>query len=346
MSGTARASSAVEARQDRTPGRGDVDAAAAWLDGRVVRTPVLRSDVLDRIAGTSLWLKAENLQRGGSYKLRGALRAVGQVAQDGRVDGVIAQSTGNHAIAVGLAARDHGLAATLVLPSDVPAIKAERCRASGARVVLAGTTLDSRLDVVRELHASSGHEVIDAYDHPDVVAGQGTASLELIEDARRHGARLDALVVPVGGGGGVAGACLAAEAPGIKVFGVEPDGCDALTQSLAAGRRVRLLPAPTLADGLKPASPGRLPYEIVRRRIAGMARVDDVSLRCAVVLALTHLKLVLEPSGAAGLAAALEGGFARFDNTGIVLTGGNVEPDLIAALIAGASANQPGRAGS
>jgi len=346
LSGTASPSSAIEARRDQTLGPGDVEAAAAWLDGRVVRTPVLRSAVLDRMAGTNLWLKAENLQRGGSYKLRGALRAVAQVARGGRVDGVIAQSTGNHAIAVGLAARDHGLAATLVLPSDAPAIKTQRCEASGARVILAGTTLENRLDVVRELHASSGHEVIDAYDHPDVVAGQGTASLELIEDAARQGARLDALVVPVGGGGGVAGACLVAEEPGIKVYGVEPDGCDALTQSLAAGKRVSLPPAPTLADGLKPASPGQLPYEIVRQRIAGMARVDDVSLRCAVVLALTHLKLVLEPSGAAGLAAALEGAFAGFDNTGIILTGGNVEPDLLATLIAGISADSTSQAGS
>lgn len=344
MSGMAIPSSAMVARQDRALRRGDVEAAAAWLAGRVVRTPVLRSAALDRIAGTNLWLKAENLQRGGSYKLRGALHAVAEVARDGQVDGVIAQSTGNHAIAVGLAAREHGIAATLVLPSDAPAIKAERCRATGARVILAGTTLDSRLHAVHELRASSGHEVIDAYDHPDVVAGQGTASLELIEDAARHGVRLDALAVPVGGGGGVAGACLVAEEPGIKVYGVEPDGCDALTQSLAEGRRVRVPPVPTLADGLTPATPGQLPYEIVRERIAGMARVDDVSLRCAVILALTHLKLVLEPSGAAGLAAALEGAFAGFDNTGIILTGGNVEPDLIASLIAGTSADHTNRA--
>lgn len=346
MTGTASPPAATGARPGRTLGPEDVEAAAAWVAGRVVRTPVLRSAALDRIAGTNLWLKAENLQRGGSYKLRGALRAVAQVARDGQVDGVIAQSTGNHAIAVGLAARDHGLAATLVLPSDAPAIKTERCRATGARVILAGTTLDSRLHTVHELRVSTGHEVIDAYDHPDVVAGQGTASLELIEEAAAGGVQLDALVVPVGGGGGVAGACLVAEEPGIKVYGVEPEGCDALTQSLAAGRRVSLPPAPTLADGLKPASPGQLPYEIVRPRIAGMARVDDVSLRIGVVLALTHLKLVLEPSGAAGLAAALEGAFAGFGNTGIVLTGGNVEPDLIAALIAGPSANSTSRAGS
>lgn len=317
-----------------TFGRSDVDAAAAWLDGRIIRTPALRSPALDRIAGTNLWLKAENLQRGGSYKLRGAMRAVGRVAQYGRVAGVIAQSTGNHAVAVGLAARDHGIAATLVLPSDAPAVKVGQCELSGARVIRAGTTLDSRLDVVRELHASSGHEVIDACDHPDVVVGQGTASLELIEDAARWATRLDALVVPVGGGGGVAGACLAAEDLGIQVHGVEPRGCDALAQSLAAGTRVTVPPARTLADGLRPACPGQLPYEIARRRVAGVARVDDDSLGRAVALAMIHLKLVLEPSGAAGLAAALDGAFAAFRDVGIVLTGGNVEPALVARLIA------------
>ena len=321
-------------RPERTLGRRDVEAAAAWLEGRVLRTPVLRSPELDRIAGTNLWLKAESLQRGGSYKLRGALHAVGRVAQSG-VTGVIAQSTGNHALAVGLAARDHGILATLVLPSDAPIVKVEQCEASGARVILAGTTLQSRLDVVDELQAASDHVVIDAYDHPDVIVGQGTASLELIEDAAARGARLDAVVVPVGGGGGVAGACLAAEDLDLQVHGVEPWGCDALAQSLLAGTRVTVLPGATLADGLRPARPGLLPYEIANRRVAGMARVDDGSLARAVTLALVHLKLVLEPSGAAGLAAALDGAFASSANVGIVLTGGNVEPALVAKLIAG-----------
>jgi threonine dehydratase len=311
----------------------DVAAAAVRLAGKVVRTPVLRSAALDRIAGTSLWLKAENLQRGGSYKLRGAMHAVGRVADDGGNRGVIAESTGNHAVAVGLAARKRGIAATLVLSPSVPDIKAAQCRASGARIIMAGATADSRHQVVSELHASSGDVVIDPYDHPDVIAGQGTASLELIEHAARRGTALDALVVPVGGGGGVAGACLAAKDSGIQVYGVEPLGCDALARSLAAGSRVTVPPAPTLADGLTPARPGQLPYQILSGRIAGVRTIGDESLRRAVVLALVHLKVVLEPSGAAGLAAALDGAFAGFRNTGIILTGGNVEPALIARLI-------------
>ena len=326
----------------RTLSRRDVDTAAAWLDGRVIRTPTLRSPALDRIAGSNLWLKAESLQRGGSYKLRGALRAVGRVAERGGIGGVIAQSTGNHAVAVGLAARDHAISATLVLPTDAPTVKVEQCEATGARVIQAGATLQSRLDVVDALHASSGHEVIDAYDHPDVVVGQGTASLELIEDAARRGAQLDALVVPVGGGGGVAGACLAAEDLDLQVHGVEPMGCDALAQSLAAGTRVTVPPGETLADGLRPACPGLLPFEIASPRIAGVARVEDDSLIRAVTLALIHLKLVLEPSGAAGLAAALDGAFAGLHDVGIVLTGGNVEPALVAQLLADYVENMAG----
>lgn len=222
--------------------RADVEEAARWLAGRVVRTPVLRSPVIDGLAGARILLKAENLQNGGSYKMRGALRAIGRLAASGHT-GVIAQSTGNHAIAVALAAREHGLTATVVLPVDAASTKVDRARAAGARVVLAGTDVAERVAVVDGLSDESGHPVVDAYDHPDVIAGQGTASLELIEEAERAGTPLDALVVPVGGGGGVAGACLAAAGRGIEVYGVEPVGCDSLARSLAAGVRVPVAPA-------------------------------------------------------------------------------------------------------
>ncbi|WP_244236110.1 threonine ammonia-lyase, partial [Micromonospora inaquosa] len=184
--------------------RADVEAASRWLAGRVVRTPVLRSPAIDELAGARVLLKAENLQHGGSYKMRGALRAVGRLAAAGH-NGVIAQSTGNHAVAVAMAARQHGLAATVVLPVDAAPTKVDRARAAGARVVFAGTDVEERVALANALSDESGHPVIDAYDHPDVIAGQGTASLELIEDAERAGTPLDALVVPVGGGGGVAG---------------------------------------------------------------------------------------------------------------------------------------------
>ncbi|MGC5306555.1 threonine ammonia-lyase [Micromonospora zamorensis] len=317
--------------------RADVEEAARWLAGRVIRTSVLRSPVIDGLAGARILLKAENLQNGGSYKMRGALRAVGRLAASGHT-GVIAQSTGNHAIAVALAAREHGLTATVVLPVDAASTKVDRARAAGARVVLAGTDVAERVAVVDGLSDESGHPVVDAYDHPDVIAGQGTASLELIEEAERAGTPLDALVVPVGGGGGVAGACLAAAGRGIEVYGVEPVGCDSLARSLAAGVRVPVAPAPTIADGLRPSCVGELPFAIVRDVLRGVVRVDDDEIGAAFRLILMELRVLAEPSGAAGLAGALRlageerVGPGRQRTVGVVLTGGNVEASVVARL--------------
>ncbi|MET8550082.1 threonine ammonia-lyase [Micromonospora zamorensis] len=317
--------------------RVDVEEAARWLAGRVVRTPVLRSPVIDGLAGARILLKAENLQNGGSYKMRGALRAVGRLAASGHT-GVIAQSTGNHAIAVALAAREHGLTATVVLPVDAASTKVDLARAAGARVVLAGTDVAQRVAVVDGISDESGHPVVDAYDHPDVIAGQGTASLELIEEAERAGTPLDALVVPVGGGGGVAGACLAAAGRGIEVYGVEPVGCDSLARSLAAGVRVPVASAPTIADGLRPSCVGELPFAIVRDVLRGVVRVDDDEIGAAFRLILMELKVLAEPSGAAGLAGALRlageerVGPDRQRTVGVVLTGGNVEASVVARL--------------
>jgi threonine dehydratase len=315
--------------------RADVESAAGWLAGRVVRTPVVRSASLDRLAGTRLWLKAENLQTSGSYKFRGATTAVGRLAEAGGAAGVIAQSTGNHALAVASAARDYGLAATLVLPADASAVKVAKAEAAGGRVIRVGSTVEERLEVVARLHAETGHTVIDAYDHRDVVAGQGTASLELIEEAERQGVRLDALVLPVGGGGGVAGACLAAEGRSIAVYGVEPEGCDSLARSIEAGHRVTVPPGPTIADGLRPSRVGQLPFDIAGPALAGALRVDDEAIARALCLLLFQTKLLVEPSGAAGLAGALSVAAAQsYENVGVVLTGGNAEPAVVARLIA------------
>jgi threonine dehydratase len=322
------------------PTHADVRATAEWLSGRVLRTPALSSPGIDRLAGFHVLLKAENLQLTGSYKIRGALRAVGRIRDEDTSAGVIAQSTGNHALAVAHAANAYGLRATVVLPESVSPIKAAKAKALGAHVILAGETVDERLAVVEECRAATGHAVVDAYDHPDVVAGQGTASLELIEEAQRQGTPLDALVVPVGGGGGVAGAVLAAQgqaqghAPGhdIAVYGVEPYGCDSLARSLAAGRRVAVAPAPTLADGLRPTCVGALPFEIARDHIAGVIHVDDEAIAEAFGLALFHANLLVEPSGAASLAGALKLARSGHANVGVLLTGGNVEPALTARL--------------
>ncbi|MFC4020463.1 threonine/serine dehydratase [Micromonospora sp. GCM10011542] len=350
--------------------RADVEEAARWLSGRVLRTPVLRSETIDRLAGARVLMKAENLQAGGSYKMRGALLAVGRLAAAGHT-GVVAQSTGNHAVAVSLAARRHGLVATVVLPVDAAPTKVSRARAAGAHVVLAGTTVEERMAVARRLSAETGHPLVDAYDHPDVIAGQGSASLELIEEAARLGTPLDALVVPVGGGGGAAGACLAASGLPIDVYGVEPVGCDSLARSLAAGRRVPVEPAPTIADGLRPSCVGELPFTVLRTALRGVVRVDDEEIAAAFRLLLLELKVLTEPSGAAGLAGALSlaaggaggldlaaggaggvdlaaggaggvdpaagragAGAQRYPTVGVVLTGGNVEAALVATLAA------------
>ncbi|MEV4319882.1 pyridoxal-phosphate dependent enzyme [Actinocrispum sp. NPDC049592] len=309
--------------------RADVLAAARGLAGTLVRTPVLHSAGIDRLAGREVWLKAENLQRAGSYKLRGALRAVGRVAGERSFPGVVAQSTGNHGIAVAVAANQFGLPATVVLPEDAPATKLAAIRQAGAEVVLAGTTLADRVGRVAEIRARTGYAVVDAYDNPDVISGQGTATLELIEEVPR----LRSVVIPVGGGGGIAGACLATMDTGIQVYGVEPVGCDSLTRSLARGERTPVAPCTTLADGLKPSTVGELPFAIGRRHITEMITVDDDEIAGALRSALFHAKVLLEPSAAAGLAGVLK--HAVPGPVGVVLTGGNVDPAVLAGIMNG-----------
>lgn len=327
-----------EAPLPETPGHADVLAAAEWLSGRVVRTPLVRSRALDEHAGVRLWLKAENLQHGGSYKFRGAMRAVGRLAATGAAEGVIAQTTGNHGYAVAMAAAANGLAASIVLPVDASSTKIELITATGAEVHLVGTTVEERLDTVAKLHDESGHAVIDAYDHPDVVCGQGTATLELLDDVAAAGGRLDALVVPVGGGGGVAGASLATAREGAErplLYGVEPVGCDSLHRSLASGERVTVPPAPTLADGLRPSTVGELPFRILRDVIADVLLVDDQAIAHAFTLAAFQAKLLVEPSAAAALAGALALASAGgVHDIGVLLTGGNVDAGSVSTILA------------
>lgn len=311
----------------------DVRAAAERLAGKVVRTPVLRSPALDALAGAELWLKAECLQRIGAFKARGALHAVGRMSPETRGRGVITFSSGNHAQAVALAAREFGVPATIAMPVDAPAVKVAGVRALGAEIVFAGTTSDERRAAALAVQERTGGAIVDPFDDPDIIAGQGTATLELVEEARARGSKLDAIVVPVGGGGLLAGACLVAEAADIAVYSAEPGTCNALAQSLRAGERVPVPPGPTLADGLKPVRVGAQNFEIARRVVRGSFEVDDEALGRALVALLLHAKVLVEPSGAAGLAAALSGAL-RGRRVGVVLSGGNVEPALVAALIA------------
>jgi threonine dehydratase len=314
----------------------DVRAAADRIAGHVWHTPVLRCPELDRIAGTALWLKAENLQRIGAFKARGAMHAIGRLPAETRAKGVITFSSGNHAQAVALAARTFGVEATVAMPTDAPKIKVAAVQALGASVVFAGTTSEERRAAALEIAEQTGGAVIHPFDDRDIVAGAGTATLELVEEAlaRTEGVGLDAVVVPVGGGGLIAGACLVCVARGIAVYSAEPHGCDALARSLDAGERVAVEPQPTIADGLKPVRIGELNFEIARRVVDKAFRVDDVELGRTLVQLLVRAKVLVEPSGAAALAVALRGelpGSPR--NVGVLLSGGNVEPAKVAQLL-------------
>ncbi|GCB53299.1 threonine/serine dehydratase [Streptomyces sp. NL15-2K] len=314
----------------------DIDRAQRGLTDRVLTTPVVRSEELDFLAGARLWLKAENLQRGGSFKVRGAALAVDRLAAAGS-RGVVAQSTGNHAIAVALAAVGRGLPAVLVLPTDAPVAKQRRIRAAGAELVLAGSLLAERVAVAEETRVRRGFDVIDPYQDPDVVAGQGTATAELLAQVAAAGGRLDAVVLPVGGGSAVAGASLATRGTDVEVIGAEPAAVPSLSAALRAGAPVTVPVGPTLADGLRPDRVGALPFSLVRDRVRTVETVTESEIREALCTVATGARLLVEPAAATALAAALRIARAsrgRLTDIGVLLSGGNVEHTLVAALLA------------
>ncbi|MCH0561181.1 threonine/serine dehydratase [Streptomyces sp. MUM 16J] len=312
--------------------RGAIEEARRRLEGRVWRTPVVRCDQLEARCGVRLWLKTENLQRGGSFKVRGALLAVERLAAGGS-RGVIAQSTGNHAISVALAAQQYALPTVVVLPRDAAPSKIRRIREAGAQVVTAGTLLADRLAAVDELRALHGYDVIDPYQNPDVVAGQGTATAELIGQVAAEGVTLDTVVVPVGGGSAVAGACLATQGTGIAVVGAEPRSVPALTKALRAGRPVTVPAQQTIADGLRPDRIGALPFELAHATVSAVLTMPEEAIADAVRAAFLHARLVIEPAAATALAAALEHAPQLGSDVGVLLSGGNVEPSLAASLL-------------
>ncbi|MEU1918281.1 threonine ammonia-lyase [Streptomyces massasporeus] len=323
--------------------RAAVERAGLRLAGRVWRTPVLRCEQLDARCGARLWLKAENLQRGGSFKVRGALLAVEHLASSGS-RGVIAQSTGNHAIAVAIAARQYRLPAVMVLPGDAAPAKIRRIREAGAEVVTAGTLLAHRVAAVAGLRERLGYDVVDPYQNPHVVAGQGTATAELFEQAAEHGVRLDAVVIPVGGGSAIAGACLTAEGREVAVVGAEPEAVPALTSALRVQRPVTVTVRPTIADGLRPDRIGALPFGLARGTVAAVETVPEEAIAEAMRAAFLQARLVIEPAAATALAAALEHGSRHGTDVGVLLSGGNVEPDLAASLLSGQGAAVAGTA--
>jgi threonine dehydratase len=307
----------------------DVRAAAARLKGRVVATPLLESPLLNQRLGGRLLVKAEMLQRTGSFKLRGALNALLQLDVDERRAGVVAYSSGNHAQGVAAAAQMLGIPAVIVMPADAPAIKIDNTRAYGAAVVLYDRWRESREAIGARIAEERGARLVPPYDDARIIAGQGTIGLEIAADAQAIGARLDALVAPVSGGGLVAGCALAlaSESPETRIYGAEPAAFDDLRRSLAAGGRVGNDPAArSICDALMAPTPGAITFAIHRRLLAGSLAVGDDEVLAAMATAFAELKLVVEPGGAAALAAVLAGKLPVAGRTvAVVASGGNVD---------------------
>ncbi|UYG16114.1 threo-3-hydroxy-L-aspartate ammonia-lyase [Brachybacterium huguangmaarense] len=309
----------------------DVRAAAQALDGVAHRTPVLTSHLLDAELGCEVHLKAENLQRMGAFKFRGAFWALENLPEG---DGVVAYSSGNHAQAIALAARIQGREAVIVMPSDAPRSKAEATRGYGAQIVTYDRYTEDRSAIAATLAAERGAHVIPPFDHPRIIAGQGTAALELFEDV----GELDALFVPCGGGGLLAGSLLATAdaSPDCTVIGVEPAAGDDVTRSVAAGHPIAIDVPRTIADGAQTARVGDLTFPIIRDRGAEMTTVPDERLVEEMRMLALRLKTVVEPTGCLGL-AGLRSHAERWRGArvGVILSGGNVDLDRYTGLLSG-----------
>ena len=310
----------------------DVRSAADRIAGVAHRTPVLTSRTLDERVGAQVFLKAENLQRIGAFKFRGAFNAISRLTPEQLRYGVAAYSSGNHAQAVALAARIAGTNAVILMPADAPPTKLAATRGYGAEVVTYDRYTQDRAALAKELASERRLTLIPPYDHYDVMAGQGTVALELIEEV----GHLGAMLVPVGGGGLMAGCATAATllSPGIRMIGVEPAAGDDHARSLAAGERVEIDVPRTIADGQAISSPGELTFAVNQRLVDSIELVSDEEIVTAMAFAFERLKIVLEPSGASALAALLAGRIHGLpERVGVVLSGGNVGLDRLCELL-------------
>ncbi|MCO8269632.1 pyridoxal-phosphate dependent enzyme [Actinoplanes sp. TRM 88003] len=311
----------------------DVREAAKRIEGVAHHTPVLHSRTLDERVGAQVYLKCENLQRIGAFKFRGAYNAIRRLSPEQLARGIAAYSSGNHAQAVALSAKELGTSAVIVMPEDTPRSKLDAVAGYGAEIITYDRYTGDREAIGAQLAADRGVALIPPYDHPDVIAGQGTAALELLEEV----GHLDAIVVPVGGGGLIAGSSIAAKGvqPGIQVVGVEPEAGNDTQLSLAAGERVRIPVPRTIADGQAAPIPGELTFSINKELVDRIVLVSEDEIRDALRFAVDRLKLVTEPSGATGVAALLAG---RLDpapaRIGVIISGGNVGAARLAELLA------------
>jgi threo-3-hydroxy-L-aspartate ammonia-lyase len=309
-------------------GLDEVKAAARRLHGVAHRTPVLSSSTLDERVGARVLLKAEPFQRTGSFKFRGAYNKISSLSDGERARGVVAFSSGNHGQAVALAARLHGSSATIVMPKDAPALKLDATRGYGAEVVTYDRYGEDREAIGNRLAEERGLTVVRPFDDSLVMAGQGTAALELLEEA----GGLDLFLAPVGGGGLIAG-CATVVAPGARVVGVEPEAGDDTRRSLEAGERVEIPVPETIADALQVTKPGELTFEVNSRLLDRVVTVSDAELIEAMRFLFERLKLVVEPGGASGVAALLAGKVEATGTVGVVVSGGNVGAARFAELL-------------
>lgn len=321
----------AELEPARLPGFADVQAAAARLSGVALRTPLLSGTPLDELTDGRVLLKLESLQRFGSFKIRGAYNRLAQLDARERRAGVVAFSSGNHAQGVAGAARMLGIRATIVMPADAPRLKLENTKALGAEVVLYDRYRENREEIAARILAEHGGTLVPAFDDPHIVAGQGTAGLELIQQAKDLGLVPDQVLIGASGGGLLGGSALAIRSlsPATAVYAVEPQAFDDIGRSLAAGRRLSNPPeARTICDALMSSPCGAIPFALMRQHVAGGLAVSDEEVLAAMAYAFRVLKLVIEPGGAVALAAVLAGKLPLAGRTtAILVTGGNVDPE-------------------
>ena len=322
---------------DELPGINDIRIAAERLEGIAVRTPLLESERLNERAGARLFLKCEMFQPIGAFKVRGAWNMISRIPFDEVDNGVVSYSSGNHAQAVAWAARRRGMQATIVMPEDAPNVKVANTKALGADVILYDRNGEDRVLISAEIAERTGATIVPPYDHPAIIAGQGTAGLEAMQQMSDLGVVPDVFVVPCSGGGLIAGCSIAvkAEAPEARVIAAEPEFFDDTARSLSTGKRLSNAPGhSSICDALLVPTPGKLTFEIMRRTLSGGVAITEDEVRRTIRAAFLDARIVVEPGGAVGLAAALSGKLkVPADNICVVLSGGNIDRKLFADIL-------------
>ena len=310
----------------------DVRAAAERLRGVANRTPVMTSRTFDKLTGRQVFFKCENFQRGGAFKFRGAYNRLSQLSDDEKKHGVVAFSSGNHAQGVALAAKLLEIPAAIVMPDDAPPVKLAATRGYGAEVIVYDRFKGSREQIATQLSQERGMTLVPPFNDPHIIAGQGTAALELLEDVPD----LDAIVTPVGGGGLISGCAVAAVGlqPQIAVYGVEAEGADDAKRSLEEGRIISIPPPPTIADGIRTQSVGTLTFAIMRKLLRSIVLVSDAEIMEALRFVLPRMKLVVEPTGAVPIAAVMQNRIpASARRVGVIVSGGNIGMEVLSSIV-------------